>query len=146
MRLTDGYNLAAGALLTFLAEALHQYGAVLATFLAFNILDWITGTLRARLERKESSVAGLKGICKKIGYWVMLLVAVLTGYNLRILGQELGVALAAAEYIGWLTLAMLVINEARSITENLVGMGVNVPRVFTKGLAIAADKLQEKTE
>ena len=44
MRLLDGYNLTVGAVLAMAAEIFHQYGAVLATFLIFNIIDWITGT------------------------------------------------------------------------------------------------------
>lgn len=141
MRLSGGYNLLAGTVLTVLAESFHQYATVLATFLIFNILDWITGTCKARFARLESSVDGLKGICKKLGYWVLILVAFLVGHNLCALGGEIGVDLAAAGYIGLLTLAMLVVNEARSITENLVEMGVAVPEVFIKGLAIAQSKL-----
>jgi len=146
MRLSGGYNLLAGTLLTVLAETFHQYSTVLATFLIFNILDWITGTCKARFARLESSVDGLKGICKKLGYWVLILVAFLTGHNLCALGGELGVDLAAAGYIGLFTLAMLVVNEARSITENLVEMGVAVPEVFTKGLAIVRSKLDSSAK
>lgn len=146
MRLSGGYNLLAGTLLTVLAESFHQYGMVLATFLIFNILDWITGTFKARFAGLESSAAGLRGICKKLGYWVLILVAFLAGHNLCALGGEIGVNLGAAGYIGLLTLAMLVVNEARSITENLVEMGVAVPQMFIKGLAIAQSKLDSSAE
>ena len=44
--------------------------------------------------------------------------------------------------IGWWVLAMLIINEARSILENLVELGVKVPEVLIKGLAIT-EKLIE---
>lgn len=143
MRLLDGYNLTAGAVLTVIAQTFNRYGAVLATFLIFNVIDWITGTCKARLLGKESSVCGLKGACKKLGYWVLIFVAFMTGHNLMIMGGEMGVGFAAAEYIGWLTLTMLVVNEARSITENLVQMGVAVPAVLTKGLAIAQEELED---
>ena len=138
MRLLDGYNLTVGAVLAMAAEIFHQYGAVLATFLIFNIIDWITGTCKARFSGRESSVCGLKGICKKLGYWVLIFVAFMTGQNLMIMGDEMGVGFAAA--------TMLVVNEARSITENLVQMGVKVPSVLIRGLAIAQKELEDMQE
>lgn len=146
MRLSAGYNLVVGAVLAVFTELFKQYGVVLATFLIFNILDWITGTCKARFGGKESSIDGLRGICKKLGYWVLIFVAFLTGQNLSVLGQGVGITFAAADYIGLLTLAMLVVNEARSIIENLVEMGVAVPEVLIKGLAIAQAKLEESQE
>ena len=38
--------------------------------------------------------------------------------------------------IGWFTLAMLLVNEARSILENLVECGYNIPDFLIKGLAV----------
>lgn len=137
MRLLDGYNLTVGAILAIFTKIFDQYGTVLVTFLIFNILDWITGTCKARICKKESSIDGLKGICKKLGYWVLIFVAFLTGQNLMIMGTEMGISLDSANYLGWLTLAMLIVNEARSIAENLVEMGVQVPEVLIRGLAIA---------
>ena len=100
MRLLDGYNLTVGAVLAMAAEIFHQYGAVLATFLIFNIIDWITGTCKARFSGKESSVCGLKGICKKLGYWVLIFVAFMTGQKLMIMGDEMVVGFAAADHAG----------------------------------------------
>ena len=48
------------------------------------------------------------------------------------------------DYIGWITLAMLVVNEARSIIENLVQMDVYVPEVLVKGLEVAQEKIANK--
>lgn len=143
MRLLDGYNFIAGAILAVFTEVFHQYGMVLGTFLIFNILDWITGTCKARLEGKESSMEGLRGICKKLGYWVLIFVAFLTGQNLIILGAEMNLGFEAADYIGWLTLTMLVVNEARSIIENLVQLGITVPDVLIRGLAITEEQLKD---
>jgi phage-related holin len=43
---------------------------------------------------------------------------------------------------GWLTLAMYIVNELRSILENLVEIGVDVPEVLIKGLDVTK-KLME---
>lgn len=52
----------------------------------------------------------------------------------------LGVDFHVTTLLGWFVLASLCINEVRSIIENLVQCGYNVPSVLTKGLEVA-DKL-----
>ena len=144
MRLLRGNNIIIGTVLTYIITIFEQYGLIMFTFLIFNVLDWMTGTMKARLLGKESSIDGLKGVCKKLGYWVLILVAFLVGENLMLLGNNLGVNLGVADYIGWLTLAMLLVNEARSIIENLLEMDVYVPKVLTRGLEVAQDTLEDK--
>ena len=47
--------------------------------------------------------------------------------------------------LGWFVLASLIINEIRSILENLVEAGFNVPVILVKGLEVA-DKMVNKSE
>lgn len=47
---------------------------------------------------------------------------------------------------GWFTLATYLINEVRSILENLVEMNVNVPQFLIAGLDITQKLLDSKTE
>ena len=139
-----GNNIIIGTVLTYIITIFEQYGLIMFTFLIFNVLDWMTGTMKARLLGKESSIDGLKGVCKKLGYWVLILVAFLVGENFVLIGNNLGIDLSIADYIGWITLAMLVVNEARSIIENLVQMDVYVPEVLVKGLEVAQEKIANK--
>jgi toxin secretion/phage lysis holin len=91
--------------------------------------------------KQESSKKGLKGIIKKVWYWVLILISFVTADIFIMLGNELlHIDLNYLVLIGWWTLACLLVNELRSITENLVELGVNVPEIFIKGLAIT-DKL-----
>lgn len=144
MRLLRGNNIIIGTVLTYIITIFEQYGLIMFTFLIFNVLDWMTGTMKARLLGKESSIDGLKGVCKKLGYWVLILVAFLVGENFILIGNNLGIDLSIADYIGWITLAMLAVNEARSIIENLVQMDVYVPEVLVKGLEVAQEKIANK--
>ena len=50
--------------------------------------------------------------------------------------------------IGWFTLAgpRWVFNEVRSIIENLVELGYNVPTVLIKGLAVTEKLINQATE
>ncbi len=47
-------------------------------------------------------------------------------------------------FFGWFTLVCLIINETRSIIENLVEIGINVPSFLIKGLEIY-EKIIETT-
>jgi len=67
---------------------------------------------------------------------------VISGCFVHIGNDLLGINLSFLNLIGWWVLAMLIINEARSILENLVELGVKVPEVLIKGLAIT-EKLIE---
>ena len=55
----------------------------------------------------------------------------------KIVGIDLGITI----YFGWFTLAVFIINEIRSILENLTLLGVNVPSFLTKGWQDAATTL-----
>lgn len=136
MRVMSAYNFFVGTAVAVAMELFDQYGVVLGSFLMLNLIDWITGTCKARFLKTESSVDGLKGILKKLGYWIIFFVAFIIGQDMAILGMELGFEFEIAPYLGWLTLGMLVVNEARSILENLVVLGVSVPEVLIRGLAV----------
>ena len=46
--------------------------------------------------------------------------------------------------LGWWVLASLIVNEARSILENLVELGYNVPEYLVKGLAVTQKLIEAK--
>ena len=48
--------------------------------------------------------------------------------------------------IGWFTLACYMVNELRSLLENLIEIGVRVPSILVKGLEITEKLLNEKEE
>ncbi len=59
------------------------------------------------------------------------------------IGKVIGVNLGITTLLGWFALASLIINEIRSILENFVEAGYNVPVVIVKGLEVA-DKVVNK--
>ena len=62
------------------------------------------------------------------------------------LGKDLlGVDLGYLSALGWFTLANLLINEIRSILENLVACGYRVPEILKRGLEIT-EKVINETE
>lgn len=139
----DSYNAAAGAAVAILTAVFGVYWYLFAGYLILNILDWLTGWYKARKLGKESSAVGLKGAVKKVGYWIILLVAFLIPSLFTHLGEDiLGINLDFLMLFGWFTLASLLVNEVRSVLENLVECGYQVPQFLISGLAVT-EKLLE---
>ena len=133
----DRYNAVVGAVVVVLSAIFGAYWYLFAGYLLLNILDWLTGWYKSRRKRTESSYKGLWGIVKKTGYWVIILVAFLVPELFVHLGNDLlGVNLGFLGLLGWFTLAALLVNEVRSILENLVECGYEVPDFLTRGLAV----------
>jgi toxin secretion/phage lysis holin len=147
MKFVDKYNAVVGTVVTILTALFGIYWYVFAGYLLSNILDWGTGWYKARRLGKESSKAGLKGIFKKLGYWVIILAAFLLPELLINLGEDvLGINFDFMLLLGWFTLACLLVNEICSILENLVECGYNVPSFLIKGLAVTEKLLNAKMD
>lgn len=135
-----------GAVLTYV---LGQHWFLFASFMAMNVIDYITGCLKSRLMGTVNSSKGLTGLLKKLGYWLMIIVAFGASAVFIEIGEVIGVDLSITTSIGWFVLASLIINELRSIIENFVQAGYDVPSFLTKGLAVAQNAVEStatKTE
>lgn len=141
----DSYNALMGAVVAFLSVIFGEHWFLFVLFLVLNICDWITGWMKSRINKSENSAAGWKGVLKKMGYWIMILIAFMIATGLIEVGNIIGIDLGITTALGWFVLASLIINEARSIVENLVEAGHNVPSILSKGLEVA-DKLVNKEE
>lgn len=108
-------------------------------FLILNITDWFTGWGASRKENKESSSVGAKGILKKVCYWVVIAVAFYIGVALSKMGAVIGADLRFLQAVGWFVLANYIINEIRSILENCVRIGIEVPEILVKGLDVTSN-------
>lgn len=136
--LTNKINLIVGAITALLSYLLGKHWMLFVFFLALNIGDFLTRWIAARITGTENSKAGWIGVLKKIGYWVMIAL----GFGMSVIfieiGAVIGVDLHVTTYLGWFVLATLIINEIRSILENLVdAYGDKVPAILVKGLQIA---------
>lgn len=143
----DTYNIVVGAVIALFTTIFGAYWYIFAAYMVLNIFDWLTGWYKSRRARQESSAVGLKGIVKKLGYWILIAVAFIVSTVFVKLGQDvLHVDLAFLNMIGWFTLACLMVNEVRSIIEKLVELGYNVPLVLIKGLAVTEELINKTTE
>ena len=133
----DRYNTIAGSIIMILTMIFGTYWYVFAGYLLCNILDWLTGWCKSRKLGKENSRMGFRGILKKVGYWIIIAIAFLIPAVFIHLGKDLmGIDLGFLVLLGWFTLASLLVNEIRSILENLVECGYHVPEFLIRGLAV----------
>lgn len=143
LKYMDTLNAVGGTIVAVLTAALGTHWFLFIGFLVLNIIDYITGVRKSRLTGKDNSAKGVRGVWKKLGYWLMVLVAFLASAIFIEIGKTISIDLAVTAYIGWFTLASLIINELRSILENFVEAGDNVPSVLTKGLEVAENAIKK---
>ena len=145
MNYMDTYNAIVGGIVAVLSFVFGEHWILFAIFLLFNIADWITGWMKSRMAGKENSMKGWQGVLKKLGYWLMILVAFAASAVFIEIGNTLGMDLGITTLLGYFVLASLLVNELRSILENFVEAGYNVPTVLVKGLEVA-DKVVNQDE
>lgn len=138
---TDSYNAFLGTIIAILTMVFGEHWFIFALFLLLNVADWLTGWMKSRINGVENSMAGWKGVLKKLGYWLMIIVAFAIAAGLIEIGKVINIDLGITTLLGWFVLASLIVNEARSILENFVEAGYDVPAVLTKGLQVADQKL-----
>ena len=139
----DKLNALFGVVVAVLSYVLGEHWFLFAAFLLLNIIDYITGILKSKINNKENSAKGAIGALKKLGYWLMILVAFGASAIFIEIGEVIGLNLGVSTLIGWFVLATLIINELRSIIENFVEAGYSVPDVLTKGLEVAENVLKK---
>lgn len=144
--ITDSYNAFVGTIIAILTMVFGEHWFIFALFLLLNVADWLTGWMKSRINGVENSTAGWKGVLKKIGYWLMIAVAFAIAAALIEVGEVIGIDLGITTLLGWFVLASLIVNEARSIVENFVEAGYDVPKVLTTGLQVADEKLNGSDE
>lgn len=145
-KVIDTYNAITGAIVAVLSYVLGEHWFLFVAFLGLNIADWLTGWMKSRINKKENSMAGWKGVLKKLGYWLMIMVAFGASAVFVEIGKAIGIDLGITTLLGWFVLASLLINEIRSICENFVEAGYNVPTILIKGLEVADKVVNQDTE
>lgn len=140
----DKINACYGIFVAILTYILGESWFVFAAFLLLNVIDYMTGVLKSKIAHKENSTKGYIGVLKKLGYWLMIMVAFLASAVFIEIGEIIGINLGISTLIGWFVLASLIINEFRSILENFVEAGYDVPDILTNGLEVASKVVKNK--
>lgn len=113
------------------------------------ILDYITGMAVAWNSGGLSSKKGIKGIAKKVIYFVLVIVGMVVDWSIMYWLSTFGAGEVYKFSFGALVAFWLIMNELISILENLEALKVPVPSFLTKvvkRLKIAAEKTAETAE
>lgn len=116
-------NFITGTLLTTIVYFLGGWDVALQTLLIMISLDYVTGLLKAIRNKKLNSHIGLKGIIKKVGYLIIVVVSVLLDRTTGNTGA-----------IRTLVIYFFVGNEGISIVENWSEMDLPIPKVIKEAL------------
>lgn len=100
------------------------WDTALAVLVCFMVLDYVTGLLRAYVNKEVSSDVGLKGIARKAVIFVVLIVAVLLDRLLNT-GNWVFRTLICYFYIA---------NESISLLENCSSLGLPIPEQLKEAL------------
>ena len=114
-------NIITSTLTTALVYYLGGWDIALQILLFIVVLDYVTGICKAVYNKNLNSEVGLKGIIKKIGYFIVVAIAVILD---RITG--------GTGAIRTLTIYFFVANEGISILENWGAMGLPLPNQLTE--------------
>ena len=108
---------------TFLTFIFGDWDVALQCLVIAVALDYISGVIKAFVNKELSSKIGVKGLLKKVGVFVIVALAVLID---KITGESGAVRTLVIYYF--------VANEGLSIVENLSEAGLPIPDVIKKAL------------
>lgn len=131
------FNIITGVLASAITYLFGGWSGALSTLILFMILDYVTGVIVAGIFHKSnktdsgslSSIAGFKGLFKKLA---ILIAVVVANHIDGIMGLN-SVLLNAVIY-GFIA------NEGLSILENLGAMGIQLPDKLVKALDTLINK------
>lgn len=127
----------------FLNACIQNNTVLFLIFAIANVIDWMTGWIKSRISKCENSQQGFIGVLRKIGSWLVIFISFLLSESFIVLGGIIDLNLSIASFIGWFCLVSLIVNEIRSILENLIECNVPIPVVLKKGLKKFNDKLED---
>ena len=98
-----------------------------------NIIDYATGLMAVRYRNDGgiSSYRSMRGICKKISMWLLVVVGAMLDELLMYAAPAIGLAIPARFLIAALVAIWIICNEIISILENMIDIGVKIPKFLT---------------
>lgn len=124
---------------TIISFCTYLLGGIDSLFISLLIvisIDYITGILKAIYQKNLNSSVGIKGILKKIGYILIVILATVID---RIINES-------SMAIRTLVIYFIISNEGISILENWGAIGLPLPQKLRQVLEKLNDKDEEKID
>ena len=109
----------------FLTRFLGGFDMIIITLIIFVSMDYLTGVMKAIVNKELSSEIGFKGIFKKV--LIFFMVGIATQLDI-ILPTDIG--------IRYIVIIFYIINEGLSIIENASLLGLKIPQKIKDTLSI----------
>lgn len=114
---------------------------------ACNVIDYATGILASKFRGQEiSSYKGIKGITKKIGMWLLIIVGAIIDELIVYSVAQLGLVVPFTFMIACVVAVWIICNELISILENLKDMEVPLPDFLIKLTKNIKSQIEAKTD
>lgn len=140
-----GLQAAFSAAAAFLAIYLGMITVPLILLTLVMLADYITGIAAAYTFRTLSSKRGLRGIFKKLGYIVLVGVAMCIDYLLYSGLSAMNIDTGTGSWFGLLVCFWLIINELISIIENLIQLDVPIPPFLSGIIKRLKDRIERES-
>ena len=124
MKLDEIFSLSVATVATVVTWLIGAWDTALIVLVLFMALDYITGVIRAYINKNLSSSVGLIGIARKSLIFIVLIVSVLLD---RLLNSETWVFRTLVAYF-------YIANERISLLKNCVGLGLPIPERLKEAL------------
>ena len=127
------FNAIVSAIATTFVFLIGGFDIAISCLLIAIALDYISGILKAFINKNLSSEIGLKGILKKVGILVIVMLGVLID---RVAGETGAIRTLVIYYF--------VANEGLSIVENLGEAGLPIPKKLKEALKALKKETDKK--
>lgn len=110
-----------------------------------NVIDYITGIMAANnRDEKVSSYKGIKGICKKICMWLLVIVGAILDQLILYSSQTIGIKVPFTFLVACVVAIWLICNELISILENIADIGTPLPPFLIKVIKVIKIQTENK--
>lgn len=110
-----------------------------------NVMDYVTGLMAASYRNDGiSSYRSIRGIFKKIGMWLLVMVGFVMDQLLIYTSNTLGHEWPIPYFVAAVVTIWIICNEIISILENLIDIGIKIPK-FLMPLVKKIQKVAENT-
>lgn len=134
-------TLAFSVVTTGAVESTDSHWTLFLLYFLMNLIDLGTGVTKAVSRKEYNSSRFCKGVLGKVARWSIVAIAMITHYLLIDFGSVLGFDAGVTKVLVWFVLSALIFQDIRSVFENLKIMGVEVPPILVKILALAEQQL-----
>lgn len=130
---------------SYISAKLGILAPVLLVLAILSFADYLTGCSASVVDGKKlSSKQGLKGIIKKLGYFVAVGVGMCVDWLIITVSSQIGINIPVKALFGILVAVWIILNELLSILENLNRMDIRLPSFLKKTITLLIGKVEQQ--